>query len=321
MRFSMPSALLLAGLCFISIATPALAQTTTPTDDPDAIIEELVVTARYPGPAYWRVSDADSEVWIMAVPNYLPKGFVWDKSRTQQVLKGANGLILPSVANAGVREALWFGIKNRKNFNTDGKRTLAQVLPAPVIARYEQLPVSFQTVNIKTSTLKPIFSGLSVYTGAAKVGDWTNPKDDIVTMAKKSKVKIQYASVTPALTIAKAIMSVPEAEQGLCFDGFVSSVDQEIKTIQPTAEAWADGRTAEFLRTSRSGGLPGCLYSIKETSNRRELAYQTEIKTIKEALNQPGKTLMIASVGPLVAQKGILARLKAEGLTVKTPAD
>jgi TraB/PrgY/gumN family len=320
-RVPLPSALLLAGLCLISMSRTALAQTAAPPDDPNAIVEELVVTARYPGPAYWRVSDADSEVWIMAVPSFFPKGFAWDKSRTQQVLKGANGLILPSVASAGLREAIWFGIKNRKNFNTDGKRTLVQVLPAPVIARYQQLPVSFQTVNIKTSTLKPIFSGLSVYMGAAKVGGWTNPDGDIVSMAKKAKVKIRYASVTPALIIAKAIMSVPEAEQGLCFDGFVSGVDQEIKTIRPTAEAWADGRTAEFLRISRSGGLPGCLYSNNETSNRRELAYQSEIKTIKEALDQPGKTLMIASVGPLVAQNGILARLKAEGLTVKTPAD
>jgi TraB/PrgY/gumN family len=321
MHAKTPVAGLLTALVLASMATSAMAQTRPPTDDPNAIVEELVVTARYPGPAYWRVSDADSEVWILAVPSYIPNGFVWDKSRTQQVLKGANSLILPSVMSAGISEAIWFGIKNRKKFNNDGNRTLAEVLPAPAIAHYEQLPAPYQTANIKTSTLKPIFSGFSIFMGAAKAGRWSEAETDIIAMAKKAKIKIRFASVTSALVVAKAAMDIPEAQQAQCFDGFIDNVDEEIKTIRPAAEAWADGRTAEFLHKSRGGGMPGCLFTQGELSHQRELSYQTNIKTIKAALDQPGKTLMIANIGMLVAQNGILARLKAEGLTVRTPAD
>lgn len=320
MRLSMPFALLSAAL-LVSTAAPALAQSSPPVDDPNAVVEELVVTARYPGPAFWRVSDADSEVWIMGVPSRIPKGFVWDKSRTQQVLRGANSLILPSIMSAGLGESIRFAIANRKNFNNEGKRTLDQVLPAPVIAHYEQLPAPFQTVNIKTSTLKPIFAGLTLIGRAPEAGQWTDPDGDIIALAKKAKVKIRYASVTSALPVAKAIMTMTEAQQSQCFDGFIGSLDHGIKTVGPVAAAWAEGRTAEFLGGTTTTGADQCIYSIGEVKSLREKAYQSEIKLIKAALDQPGKTLMITGVRRLVAQNGILARLKDQGFTVRTPAD
>ena len=320
MRLTVP--LLLLSTAFLaSTAAPALAQATAPIDDPNAIVEELVVTARYPGPAFWRVADADSEVWIMAVPYFIPEKMVWDKTRTEQVLKGANGLILPSGVGVGFGEAVRFAIKYRKQFTNEGNRTLDQVLPAQVMAHYQQLPKAYQTTDLKTSTIKPIFAGLSVAARAKKTARWTEPHSDIVTLAKKAKVKIRTASITSALPIAKAVMTMPDAEQSQCFDGFISSVDRGIKTVGPVSKAWAEGRTAEFLGGTTTTGADQCIYSIGEVSNMREKAYQAEIKTIKTALDQPGKTLMITGVRPLVAQNGILARLKAEGLTVRTPAD
>ena len=320
MRLSMPFALLSAAL-LVSTAAPALAQSSPPIDDPNAIVEELVVTARYPGPAFWRVADADSEVWIMAVPYYIPDKMAWDKTRTEQVLKGANGLILPSAVGVGFGEAVRFAIKYRKQFTNEGNRTLDQILPTQVIERYEQLPKAYQTADLKTSTVRPIFAGLSVAARARKTGRWIEPHSDIVTLAKKAKVKIRTASMTSALPIAKAIMTMPDAEQSQCFDGFINSVDRSIKTVGPVATAWAEGRTAEFLGGTTTTGADQCIYSIGEVSNMREKAYQAEIKTIKAALDQPGKTLMITGVRPLVAQNGILARLRDQGFTVRTPAD
>ncbi|MCX8499257.1 MAG: TraB/GumN family protein, partial [Caulobacteraceae bacterium] len=314
MRLPMPFALLSAAL-LVSTAAPALAQSSPPLDDPNAIVEELVVTARYPGPAFWRVADADSEVWIMAAPYYIPEKMAWDKTRTEQVLKGANSLILPSGVSIGFGEAVRFAIKYRKQFTNEGNRTLDQILPTQVIERYEQLPKAYQTADLKTSTVRPIFAGLSVAARARKTARWIEPHSDIVTLAKKAKVKIRTASMTSALPIAKAIMTMPDAEQSQCFDGFIGSLDHGIKTVGPVAAAWAEGRTAEFLRGTTTTGADQCIYSIGEVKSLREKAYQSEIKLIKAALDQPGKTLMITNVRPLVAQNGILARLKAEGFT------
>ena len=96
----------LAAALFASAApAPVLAQVPlTPSaqlpagavDPNETLVEELVVTARLPGPAWWRVSDADSTVYVMGVPSVIPKGSGWDPSVLERRLEGANLVILPS---------------------------------------------------------------------------------------------------------------------------------------------------------------------------------------------------------------------------------
>ncbi len=320
MRVPMPLVLLSIAV-LASIAAPALAQTAAPADDPNAIVEELVVTARYPGPAYWRVSDSDSEVWILGVPSHIPSNLAWDKTRTADILKGAKGVILPSVATAKLGEVIKFTLKNLSQFSNDGDRTLEQVLPLSVAEHYRQLPPAFRRDNLLKSTFRPVFAGFALEAKAIKVGDWATAESDIVSLAKKAGVKTRRASETPALPLATAMMSMSEANQAQCFDAFVTDVEHNITTIEPVAKAWANGHTAEMLNQTPSSGIEDCLYSVTEIKRQRALVYQTEIKTIKAALDQPGKTVMVANIRPLVAQNGILARLKAEGFTVRTPAD
>ena len=91
---------LIAVLCgMLLLATPLAASSQAPSglpQDPDAVlVEELVVTAREIGPAWWRVSDADSTVYVMGVPSVIPKGSGWDPSVLERRLEGANLVILP----------------------------------------------------------------------------------------------------------------------------------------------------------------------------------------------------------------------------------
>ncbi|MET0272907.1 MAG: hypothetical protein ABW360_07935, partial [Phenylobacterium sp.] len=95
-----PSGFLLA-VCALALAIPASAQVPiSPArpdpNDPDAVIvEELVVTARLPGPAWWMVSDADTTVYVMGAPSLAPSRMAWDRSVFERRLKGANAIILP----------------------------------------------------------------------------------------------------------------------------------------------------------------------------------------------------------------------------------
>ena len=43
-----------------------------PFDQPADLVEALVVKARMPGPAWWKVPDADTTVWILGSPGLLP---------------------------------------------------------------------------------------------------------------------------------------------------------------------------------------------------------------------------------------------------------
>src|SRR5579872_2530579 len=88
----------------ILAASPALAQPQdvpiTPArpdpNDPDAVlVEELVVTARLPGPAWWTVSNGTTTVYVLGSPSLAPKRMEWDRKIFDRRLAGANVVILP----------------------------------------------------------------------------------------------------------------------------------------------------------------------------------------------------------------------------------
>ena len=95
----------LAAALFASAApAPVLAQVPlTPSaqlpagavDPNETLVEELVVTARLPGPAWWRVSDGDSTVYVLGAPTVAPKRQQWDQLQFNRRLEGANAVILP----------------------------------------------------------------------------------------------------------------------------------------------------------------------------------------------------------------------------------
>lgn len=56
-----------------------------------------MVRGRLPGPAWWRVSDADTTVYVLGVPSLAPKRMEWDRAIFERRLEGANVVILPFV--------------------------------------------------------------------------------------------------------------------------------------------------------------------------------------------------------------------------------
>jgi hypothetical protein len=94
-----PGALVALGLTLLAGSAAAqvpLVPAQPDPNDPDAtLVEELVVTARLPGPAWWRVSKGDSVVYVLGAPGLAPKRLAWDRAVFERRLEGANAVILP----------------------------------------------------------------------------------------------------------------------------------------------------------------------------------------------------------------------------------
>src|SRR4051794_39202123 len=77
------------------LATPALAQAPLTSarpdpNDPDSVlVEELVVTARLPGPAWWTVSNGTTTVYVLGAPSLAPKHMAWDRAIFERRLAGS----------------------------------------------------------------------------------------------------------------------------------------------------------------------------------------------------------------------------------------
>lgn len=93
-------ALALAATAFAS--TPGLAQD-LPFGDGEVVtvVDELVVRA-FGGPAWWKVSDADTVVYVLASPGPVPADLAWNTVTLKRRVTGANVVILPPTIGLGL---------------------------------------------------------------------------------------------------------------------------------------------------------------------------------------------------------------------------
>ena len=303
-----------------TIAAPVAAQSPAPLADPEeTLLEELVVNAKLPGPAWWRVSDGDTTIYILGTPSALPRGQAWDRSIVERRLTGAFALITPPQAQAGLRDApAAIGLMNRMR----SKTPLAQTLPPALNARFTAMLTKLGKKPDAYAGWKPLAAGMLLardFRKAARL-DFDQPDRAIRQMAKRKKVRITPAATYKAMPAAKAIVREHTEAAGLaCLEVALDEVEAGSGRLRAAGKAWADGE----VRTSMSGvrGYERCAAQLPGAAelNRKALSDQTE--AIARALKTPGHAVAIMGVRPLVSEDGVLQRLRARGYTVKTPGD
>lgn len=289
----------------------------------DSLIEELVVTARYPGPAFWRVSDSDSEIWILATPNPTPKGLAWDKRQLEKVIQGANAVILPSVVFVELKEGIKFLISKRKQFNNPGGKTLAEVLPQSSIDNYLKIDPAYRKANALKSKRKPALFAFQLRMDMQDKKRWSDAyiDKDIIALTRKYHVPVRRASVQRGIPIAEGIIGLNPEGQAMCFDAMVTDLRHNLSHADEVAKAWAGGDTALMLSLASRPTQRRCVETSAQGQAAEAKVYADELDAVKQALSQPGKTLVVVSdTRALVEKRGILAQLKAQGLTVRSPA-
>ena len=315
----LPSMLTAIGL--ILIPGLALAQSQSiGTDDGESVIEELVVTARYPGPAFWRVSDADSEVWILGEPTMTPKAFKWDQTRLKTVMTGANALILPPETQVGPLKLIGFLISNSKSFFYPKGQTLDKDLDPQLYQRLDRLSKLY-TTDIPQD-MKPAFAGLTLtglFMGRHKL-ETSRIEDDVKNLARQAKVKTVLPAKYDGMPFLKAVIAMPASNQAICLEDMLNQIDGGPERVAKVTQAWSEGDSKTVVELERKTGLSRCVAGFQLGSELTSRVSQDSAKAVIQALDKPGKTVMIAEVRSLVARGGILERLAAEGYTVRTPA-
>lgn len=301
----------------------------TPVDlqrgDPEAnLVEELVVNAKLPGPAWWKVSDADSTVYVLAVPAIAPKGLAFDTSVIERRLDGANRLILAPEPKINVVRVVSLAVGGRRYFLTD--TPMRQTLPSDLRARLEaRLKTAGEDAD-SMDDIKPAFAGFlvanmksggSVSISGGSVGDRIEKiarKGDL-----KKRPKIQELEGYDVIDTLKAVGSLPKAQQEFCLDAGLREADAGGPGIEETARRWAEGDVVKLAAADR--GYQACLSATPRVATEIRQTIERSTSAIEAALKTPGKSVALVNFRPLLAEQGVLARLRAKGLKVTTPAD
>ena len=307
---------LIAGLC----AAPTHAQTPAAPDvDPDGtLVEELVVTGRLPGPAWWRVTDADTTVYVLGVPSIAPKRMQWDRAIFERRLQGANVVVLPFVnVRAKVSGSIGTAI-NLLRIKSGGPFE-ARLDPA-TRARFVAVRTRLGQDAKHYGTSNPLAAGVQLAIDYRDKSSLTNsdPAKLVRYLAQQKRVKVVEKSYDLGPQLG-GILRTPASVGRICFDEVLAQAEAGPGVTLSAARAWAVGDVRAALDNERT--YERCLAVISGGRTYDERTKADTAAAIAGALKVPGHAIVLVSRRPLLAQYGVLERLRAQGFTVKPPGE
>nr|WP_295112690.1 TraB/GumN family protein [uncultured Caulobacter sp.] len=289
-------------------------------DDPQAnVVEELVVSAKLPGPAWWRVSDADTTIYVLGMPVAVPKGMAWDKSVVERRLDGAFTILTPPEWRAGLTDIPAL-LKLRKTLKDDGEWAARD----PALAARTQR--AWAAADPKKpdgwKDWKPLFIAMQLGGKADRAAGllMSEPDRTIDALAKKRRVKGRSAKVGKAMPMLKSLARQHTDEAGrVCLTETLETVEAGPAARRAAAEAWARGDVKAVLAAPRS--TERCQLLLPGVPELMRQSVEDEADALVDLLKTPGHAVALYPIRGLVAEKGVLNKLRARGITVRTPGE
>lgn len=321
---------LFAGL---NILQPALGQeTTTP-------INTIEVKGVLPGPGFWQVSNGVNNLWILGSVSPVPKGLDWEtiklerKIAQSQALLGSVNVTLDAdigfFAKIGLIPSLY---KARKN--PDGK-TLKDVLPADVYARWLVLKAKYIGNDKDIEYWRPIFVAQELYEQAIKKNRMDNQNiawPVAEKFAKKMDVPINQPEIKVPIANPKKFIkdfSSKALNDTACFDKTLLSIEQDVQNMSQRGMYWAEGNVSALQQMSFVDASGACVDAVLGSGalqgsgmqGIRQRSMNTWLEAASSALAKNANTVAVINMADLVKSDGYLARLTAMGYSVTAPVD
>ena len=288
-------------------------------DDPEAnVIDALVVDAKLPGPAWWRISDGDTTIYMLGTLHSLPDKQAWDSSVLDRRLNGAFALILPPEGKAGIGDIpALLSLRGKLKSDTPLDAAVPDLAPklARVRAQLGKKPNAYREWNA-------LGAGIMIagdYRKSARL-DPFEPERTVGRLARKHRVKARPVASYKLMPLAKAaVRGHSEAAGRVCLEGVLDEAAGGAGPARVAAQAWARGDVRGAISGPRN--FQRCMLSLPGMADLERRGTQAEIDALAAVMNTPGHAVALFPIRGLVAQGGVLDQMRARGFTVSTPAE
>jgi hypothetical protein len=322
-RFALPLTLLISVLSapVATVADPA--PPPVPAPDESAVVQELLVIGRRPGPALWRVVRGDSEVVIVGGLSPIPHLLNWDTIRVEHALEDSTVLFLPpDKAHVGLFDAAAMFLRQGALKPAHGA-DMETTLPPALRARFERVRDSFHGDPKHYQHWKPALAGLIMvgdFHRAAGLSD-DNPGTTIVKLARAANAEVRTVGSINAKPLFDAAANMSDAQNQTCLSAALDDIEHESAHARPAADAWAVGDLKRVKDNVTASLLDGCLLQLPSVQSLVDQGTREAVQTINSALNRPGRSVALIDLTFLLRRNGVLDRLKAEGAQITVPAE
>lgn len=320
----------LAVLAAALLAGPFRAQEPPQVDESAGPVEEVEILGERPGPQLWRITSGDHVLWLLGMLQPLPKRMQWQSGPVEEVLDHAREVIAEGGA-VNAHLGLISGFRLYRQWRglrvNPGERTLAEVLPPSLYARFEALRVRYAPRDRDMAELRPIFAAGALFRAAAERVGLTLENDvhaRVVKLAKKRDVPVRQVKIdleNPSETLA-ALGEIPAAQEIACLETAVARLETDVAAMRVRAQAWADGDVAAFRAAAYPDDQNACwnaIGSAREIQPLVEKAQRDWLALFDAALAHSDVSLAMQAMDRILAPDGVLAYARSRGYAVRGP--
>jgi hypothetical protein len=309
---------------FLATATSSFAQTTdlVPSDPGSAVVEELQVVARPPGPALWLVEKGGAKLYVVGSAPPLPHQLKWDSPRLNRAMDEASLVLVPPEASVGPLQVTKFFLTGGGGVRQPFGKKLENRLPPDLLARFVSGRERAQRTAVPYKDWKPAVAGfilLSDFRQAAGLSE-AKPVSTIERMAKAKGVKVKAMSQYRLGPILASAGKLSDEANLACLRDALAELEYE--GAQPTmiGTDWANGDLASVRARYSASAAQRCVMRAPGGPGLLGQQIGQSADALNEALNRPGVTIAVVDLAFLLPANGVLDRLKASGATITSPA-
>lgn len=298
-------------VALIMAAGPVSAQ------EPEAVVDDIVVTARRSGAPIWEVTRDGATVLLVGEIGGVPEATPWSPA----ALEAATGRSQRVMSGTGVKASLsdlfrlvW---RARTLTRLPGETTSADYLQPEWQTRLDTIEARIDEDYSRQSFL--ITASNLVRDGAGYGRDTTDDAGDVVRRAAR-KARVPVRSVEAATRgdqLVEDLLSAPPQTRLVCMHAAIQAAEAGPEAVLARGRAWTRFEVAEVMASPIQQALEQCWpWGDPAIGPELKTAWTTAIET---ALTETGVTMAVAPLGLLAEPGGVLDRLQAQGVTIEGP--
>jgi hypothetical protein len=299
----------------------------------------VAVSGLQPGPGLWKVSRGDHVLWVLGVMPAMPENVQWSSQEVADAIAASQEIIEPPRVKLTVDTGFFgkllllpsaYGARK----NEDG-RTLQQVLPPSLYARWQTLKATYIGNDRGIERWRPFFAAMELRKRALKHQGLRNSsaiQHAVDALAAQHGVKQTHTDYSLKIEHPRdAIKAFRQGAPGdiTCFARTLDSVEHELPAMAVRANAWAVGDIATLRAMPDSDYRDACVAALSNADFARQLGISDVparieagwLAAARHALAVDQQSFALLPMPELLASDGLLAKLRGEGYRVIGPDD
>lgn len=306
---------------------------------PTAIVDHapLVVSGALPGPGLWKVRKDGHTMYVLATLSPLPRRMEWESDGVASVVARSQLVLLPPSFTLGSDVGMFRGLmlvpsllKARRN--PEG-RSLQEVVPAPLYARWSPLKQRYLGGDRGVERWRPIFAAQELYEAAMRRSGLS--RADVVDKEVRRLAKhhaLPMRAVNFSLQVDDPKGAIREFQATTlgdtdCFARTLSRIETDLEAMRLRANAWATGDVQALRALPMDSQYGACVDALTGSGLAQRLGVadlrprleRMWLDAAAETLARHETSLALLPLALVTGEDGYLAALAARGYVIEAP--